>query len=76
VSKIKIFKDRKAKIVLSDIVIMAVGFLLVAILTPIGMTELVGANTTLWNTSVATIFQTLLPILYIIGIAIAYVKYK
>jgi len=72
----KIFKDRKAKIVLSDIVIMAVGFLLVAILTPIGMTELVGANTTLWNTSVATIFQTLLPILYIIGIAIAYVKYK
>ena len=56
-----------------EIVMLAIGFLLVAILTPIGMNELVGANTTGWESSVKTIFSTLLPILYIVGVAIRYV---
>ncbi|NIO36645.1 hypothetical protein GTO27_02970 [Candidatus Bathyarchaeota archaeon] len=57
----------------STIVMLAVGFLLVAILTPIGMTEVIGANTTGWAASVKTIFTVLLPILYIIGIALYYI---
>lgn len=57
----------------SEIVMLAVGFLLVAILTPIAMTELVGANTTGWQASVVTIFSTLLPVLYIVGVAIRYI---
>ena len=61
------------KISASVIVMLAVGFLLVAILTPIAMTEIVGANTTGWEDSVKTIFSVLLPILYIIGIAIWYI---
>jgi len=57
----------------SSIILAAVGFLLVCILTPIGMTELVGANTTEWAASVKTIFTVLLPILYIIGMAIKFI---
>lgn len=59
-----------------DIVLLAVGFLLVAILTPIGMSELVGANVTGWQASVKTIFQVLLPILYIVGVALHYIPKK
>jgi len=55
------------------IVMLAVGFLLTAILTPIGMDQIVGANTTGWATSVKTMFSTLLPILYVIGVAILYI---
>jgi len=55
---------------LKTIVAAAVGFLLVAILTPIGMTELVGANTTGWETAVKTVFSLLLPILYVVGVAL------
>ena len=65
-----------ADVTAGEIVVLAVGFLLVAILTPIAMTELVGANTTGWQTAVKTIFTTLLPILYIVGVAIRYVPRK
>ena len=61
------------KISAGVIVMLAVGFLLVAIMTPIAMEQIVGANTTGWEASVKTIFQVLLPILYIIGIAIWYI---
>lgn len=64
---------RRAGITAGTIVMLAVGFLLVAILTPIAMTEIVGANTTGWEASVKTIFSVLLPILYIIGIALYYI---
>jgi hypothetical protein len=56
-----------------NIIYSAVGFLLVGVLTPIGMTQIVSANTTAWNSSVVTIFQVLLPILYIVGIAIGFI---
>lgn len=67
------FKNKRGQVTPGTIVMLAVGFLLVAILTPIAMTELVGANTTGWNTAVKTVFSVLLPVLYIIGVAIAYV---
>jgi len=57
----------------SEIVGLAVGFLLVAILTPIAMNEVVGANVTGWAASVKTIFTVLLPILFIIGLALYYI---
>ena len=67
------FKNKKGGVTAGTIVMLSVGFLLVAILTPIGMREVVGANTTDWQDSVITIFQVLLPILYIVGVAIRYV---
>jgi hypothetical protein len=57
-----------------NIILSAVGFLLVAILTPIAMDQLVAANTTSWETAVATVFSTVLPIVYIIGIAYSFIK--
>lgn len=57
-----------------NIVLSAVGFLLVAILTPIAMGELVDANTTGWQASVTTVFTVVLPIVYIVGIAYGFIK--
>lgn len=62
-----------ARISIGDIILLSIGFVLVAILTPLGMTEIVGANVTGWQASVKTIFQVLLPILYIIGVAVRYI---
>ncbi len=56
------------------IIMSAVGFLLVAILTPIAMEQVTGANTTLWETPVTTIFATVLPIVYVIGVAYAFIR--
>ncbi len=57
-----------------NIILSAVGFLLVAILTPIAMDQLVAANTTGWDAAVATVFSIVLPIVYIIGIAYSFIK--
>lgn len=59
-----------------SVVSLAIGAFLFAILWPIAMDEITGANTTAWETPVTTLFQTVFPILVIIGVAIAYVKYK
>jgi len=56
-----------------DVVIGTISFLLVAILGPIALGEIANATTTNWQASVITMFQTLLPILWVIGMAIAYV---
>ena len=56
-----------------DVVLLAISFFLMAILGPIALNEIFGANTTGWSTTVKTIFQTLLPILWLIGVAIRYV---
>ena len=58
---------------IQDIVMLAVGFFLVAILGPMALNEVFGANTTGWTSTVKTIFQTLLPILWVIGCAIYFI---
>ena len=58
---------------LQDVVLMVVSFFLVAIPGPIALGTLFNATTTNWNASVVTIFQVLLPILWVIGVAITYV---
>jgi len=68
----RLWNDERA-VGIGDVVIMAVSFLLVAILGPIAIGEVAGANTTDWESSVVTMFQVLLPILWVIGVAIAYV---
>lgn len=64
----------------TDVIMAAVGFLLVAILTPMGMTVIVGTNSTFNQTGVAatyaavyTIFTVLVPILYLIGCALYFI---
>jgi hypothetical protein len=62
---------------INDVVIMAVSFLLVAILGPIAIgtiANLTATNATgTWNPAVITMFQVLLPILWVIGVAIKYI---
>ena len=67
--------DRRAAVQAKDIIYAAVGFLLVAVLTPVGMNQ-VGKNSnwTKWDTTVATIFTILVPILYLIGVALYFIK--
>ena len=61
---------------INDVVLMAVSFLLVAVLGPIAIGTVMNATTTGWNSAVKTIFQVLLPILWIIGVAVAYIPKK
>jgi len=68
----RFLKDKRA-VGIADVVIMAVSFLLVAILGPIAIGEIYNATTTSWAPAVKTMFQVLLPILWCIGVAIAYV---
>jgi len=64
-----------------DIIMAAVGFILISIMTPIGMAIIVATNATFnvagatastWA-SVYTIFTVLVPVLYIIGAAIFFI---
>jgi len=56
-----------------EIVLTAVAFVLVCILTPIAMKVLVETSTTSWNASVITIWQVLLPVMFIIGAALYFI---
>ena len=62
-----------ADLKVEDIIMMAIGFFLIAILGPMALNEVFGANTTGWSATVKTIFQTLLPILWVIGCALYFV---
>jgi hypothetical protein len=53
---------------------IGVSFFLLAILFPIAMDQVMAANMTGWNAAVKTIFSVVLPILVVIGTAIAYVR--
>ena len=60
-----------------EVVYTAIGFMMVALLTPIGMAYVAGTNTTFnvtgtaatWTTSY-TLFTVLLPILYLVGVGL------
>lgn len=56
-----------------DVVVLAVSFFLVAILGPIAIGTIANTTTTNWNASVVTIFKTLLPIIWVIGVALKYI---
>ncbi len=53
-------------------IMLGVAFFLIAVVFPIGMTQVTAANTTDWNTAVTTVFTVLLPILAVIGLAIKF----
>jgi hypothetical protein len=57
------------------IITLAVALLVFAIIFPIAMQEVVSANTTGWQSSVATIFTVLVPILGALAVALLFIKY-
>ena len=56
-----------------DIIYASIGFILMVILTPIGMALVVATTTTSWNAAVITMFQVLIPVLYIVGCALYFI---
>jgi hypothetical protein len=52
---------------------LAVALLCAAIMIPIGMAVVVATSTTGWNSAVVTLWQVLVPVLMIIGIAVLFV---
>lgn len=56
-----------------EIILISVAFVLIAVMVPIGMTQVLAANTTGWDASVKTIFVTLLPVIFIIGAALYFI---
>ena len=66
-------KNVKGAISSKTVVLLAVGLLLVGILAPIGLGTIANANTANWDANVVTMFQVVLPILAVIGIALKYI---
>jgi hypothetical protein len=52
---------------------LAVALLVAAIVIPIGMQQVIGTSTTSWNAAVVTLWQVLIPVLMIVGIAILFI---
>ena len=67
----KFLKNKKG-VTASVVVGIAVALLMVAYLFPIAILAIADANTTGWATVVITIFQTVLPIIAVIGIALKF----
>ena len=71
----KIFNDKRA-ITSSSIIGLAVSFFLVAIMGPIAIGTIANTTTTNWDASVVTIFQVVLPIIWVVGVALKYLPGK
>jgi len=54
------------------VIAVAIGIFVVAVIVPVALVEIANANLTGVNAAVATILTVLLPILAVIGIAIAF----
>jgi len=69
-------KEREKQLVainIDEIIYAGVGFLLVALLVPMVMQMVVSTSIVSWNPAVVTIWQVLLPILYMIGTGIYFI---
>lgn len=67
----KWLKDKRG-ITSSAIIGLAVSFFLVAIMGPIAIGTIANTTTTNWDSSVVTIFQVVLPIVWVVGVALKY----
>ena len=61
---------------MADTIKTIIGFLLIAILFPVAMTEVVGAATGSWSSAIRTVWNTLLPVLVIVGLAYGFLKFS
>jgi len=68
----KFLKNVKGAVGAKTIATIAISVILIGILVPIAMDELIASNTTGWSTAQKTLFQTVIPVLAIIGLALYY----
>lgn len=69
----RLWKHTRAAAGPATVAALAVGVLIVAYVLPIGLLAIADANTTGWTAVTITIFQTVFPILVILGLALKYV---
>jgi len=55
----------------SGIIMAVIGIFIAAVLLPPALVEIYGANTSGWSASVITVWQTLFPVLVVLGVAVA-----
>ena len=70
---LKFLKDSKGAATPATIILLVIGFFLLAILAPIAIDYIANATATNWDPTVKLVFKTLLPIIFVIGVAIKYV---
>jgi len=58
----------------TKIISVVVGLFLAGVLMPIGLDKIYSANTTNWDSTVATIFTVLMPVLAVLGLGLAFYK--
>ena len=71
----KFLKNKKG-ITSGTIIGLAVSFFLVAILGPIAIGTIANTTTTNWEAPVVTIFQVVLPVIWVVAVAIRYLPGK
>jgi len=59
-----------------DAIIASIAVFLIAIVMPIGLSQIYSANTTGWDPAVKTIFTVLFPVLSIIGLVLHFLPRK
>lgn len=68
----KLWNDKRG-VGMQEVVVLVVSFFLLAVLGPIALGTLFNATTTGWNATVKTVFTVLLPIIWVVGVAIKYI---
>jgi len=63
------------KSIMSLVVGITISLILIAILLPIGLDQIASVNTTAWDSSVATLITTVVPIIAGIAAALLFTKY-
>jgi len=78
--RLRSFLRNKKGISSGEVIGLAITFFFVAILGPIAITQIANASsynrTFFWDASVLTVFQVVLPIIWIIAVAIKYLPGK
>lgn len=63
------------KSIMSLVVGITISLILIAILLPIGLDQIASVNTSAWDSSVATLITTVVPIIAGIAAALLFTKY-
>ena len=71
----KIRKNRSGSGLLGKVIGISVGLMIASVVLVQSITNVVEANVTGWDASLATMFQILVPMLAIVGLVILIIKY-
>ena len=69
----KLWRNLKGAATPATIIMLVIGFFVLAILAPIALDYVANASAANWDPTVVLVFKTLLPIIFVIGVAIKYV---